>query len=129
MEPIISSLWFYLIGIVDNLSIAFTFFSIILGTAVATFTAMYIVSLVDTYFEEHRAIWSKLAKSSFKLFIPIITFSLLIPTSDTIYKMIIADNVTPHNIEVVGDTIENSIDYIFEKINTIYISEGSGSEE
>lgn len=34
-------------------------------------------------------------------------------------KMLVADNITPNNLEIVGDTIKEGVDYIFEKINLV----------
>lgn len=51
----------------------------------------------------------------------IITFSLVIitPSEKTCYKMIAATVVTPNNIEIVGNTTTDIIDYIIESVDTL----------
>ena len=44
----------------------------------------------------------------------VITF---IPSKETCYKMMVASQITDNNIQKAEDTIKNSVDYIFEKIN------------
>ena len=119
MEPIINPLWFYLISVVDNMLVFLAIITVLSGMAVLIFIVAYGLCSVDNYYEEYKPIYSKFLKTSLKIFISALILSMLIPNSTTIYKMIVADNVTPHNIEVVGDTIEGSIDYIFEKINSL----------
>lgn len=41
----------------------------------------------------------------------------LIPTQETMYTMLVSSYVTTDNIETVSDVIQDSVDYIFEKIN------------
>ena len=40
-----------------------------------------------------------------------------IPSKETCYKMMVASQITDNNIQKAEDTIKNSVDYIFEKIN------------
>lgn len=123
MEPIINPWLFYLISVVDNMLVFLTIITVLSGTAVFAFIVAYGICSVDNYYEECKPIHIKFLKTSLKIFIPTLILSMLIPNSTTIYKMIVADNVTPHNIEVVGDTIEGGIDYIFEKINSLTLDE------
>ena len=123
MEPIINPWLFYLIDVVDNMLVFLITITGLSGTAVLVFTVAYGVCSVDNYYEEYKPIHSKFLKKSLKIFIPTLILLMLIPNSTTIYKMIIADNITPHIIEIVGDTVESSIDYIFEKINSLTLEE------
>lgn len=120
MEPIINPLWFYLIDVVDNLSMVSIILLIISILAFAIISFCAVASFIDDTLEEkEKQICLKYLKMTLKVIIPCATIALFTPNSTTIYKMIIADNITPHNIEVVGNTIEDSIDYIFEKINSL----------
>lgn len=123
MEPIINPWLFYLIDVVDNMLVFLLLITSLSGTAALVFIVAYGVCSVDNYYEEYKPIHSKFLKTSLKIFIPALILLMLIPNSTTIYKIIVADNVTPHNIEVVGDTIEGGIDYIFEKINSLSLEE------
>lgn len=42
---------------------------------------------------------------------------IAIPTQETMYTMLVSSYVTTDNIETVSDVIQDSVDYIFDKIN------------
>lgn len=42
---------------------------------------------------------------------------IAIPTRETMYTMLVSSYVTTDNIETVSDVIQDSVDYIFEKLN------------
>ena len=124
MEPIINPLWFYLIYVVDNLQIVFEIILTLSCIALAIICFIMFFEYAELYIDEkEKQIYFKCLKTLLKVIIPCVIITTFTPSSDTIYKMIIADNVTPHNIEVVGDTIEGGIDYIFEKINSLTLDE------
>ena len=124
MEPIINPLWFYLIDIVDGVKSTCTFMLIVSFTVLAIISFVFLFSWSEDNLEEkEKQSYFRYLKLVLKVIIPCVIITIFTPCSDTIYKMIIADNVTPHNIEVVGDTIEGGIDYIFEKINSLTLDE------
>ena len=124
MEPIINPLWFYLIDIVDGVKSTCTFMLIVSFTVLAIISFVFLFSWSEDNLEEkEKQSYFRYLKLVLKVIIPCVIITIFTPCSDTIYKMIIADNVTPHNIEVVGDTIEGGIDYIFEKINSLTLEE------
>lgn len=124
MEPIINPWLFYLIDIVDNINLICMIMLVIAFIALGLISICVFGDMVDdTPGENEKQNYFKYIKISLKVIIPCIIITSFTPSSDTIYKMIIADNITPHNIEVVGDTIEGGIDYIFEKINSLTLDE------
>lgn len=129
MEPIINPWVFYAIDISDNLKFFIGLVSVIVGAIAVVSAISYVVCITDDYFDEWKLRFKTTLHTTLKYLVPLIILFIFIPNSNTILKMIVADNITPHNIEVVGDTIENSIDYIFEKINKIDISEKSRGDE
>lgn len=48
----------------------------------------------------------------------LMTFDMLLPSKKTCYQMMIASQVTEENVKKAEDVIKDSVDYIFEKINT-----------
>lgn len=124
MEPIINPLWFYLIDVVDGVKFTCAFMLIVsfIALAIISFVFLFLWS-EDNLEEKEKQSYFRYLKLVLKVIIPFAIITIFTPCSDTIYKMIIADNVTPHNIEVVGDTIEGGIDYIFEKINSLTLDE------
>lgn len=124
MEPIINPLWFYLIDVVDNINLICMIILIIALIALCVIAICAVSDIVsDIIREDEKQAYFKYIKISLKVIIPCIIITSFTPSSDTIYKMIIADNITPHNIEVVGDAVEGGIDYIFEKINSLTLDE------
>lgn len=49
----------------------------------------------------------------------LILISSLLPSQKTILTMITVQQLTPTNIKIVGNTIEDTVDYIVEKIEDI----------
>ena len=124
MEPIINPLWFYLIDVVDSLQIVVGIILMLSCIALAIVSIIMFFEYSELYLEEReKQTYFKYLKTALKVIIPCIIITSFTPSSDTIYKMIIADNITPHNIEVVGDAVEGGIDYIFEKINSLTLDE------
>ena len=124
MEPIINPLWFYLIDVVDKINLICIIMLVIALIVLSAISICVVSDMVgDIIEEDEKQAYFKYIKISLKVIIPCIIITSFTPSSDTIYKMIIADNITPHNIEVVGDTIEGGIDYIFEKINSLTLDE------
>ena len=44
---------------------------------------------------------------------------ILIPNEETIYRMTVASYITPHNIQITGETVEKIVDKTVEKILTV----------
>lgn len=64
-----------------------------------------------------------LTKNGFKLFISIGIISailtILTPTTETVYTMMVANEITPDNIQVIGKTGKDVVDYITDQIDKI----------
>ena len=58
----------------------------------------------------------KNAKKACAVFIASVVLNVFIPHEETIYKMIIAQHVTPANIQMVGEGAEKAVDKVIEKI-------------
>lgn len=108
--PIIDPMYLYLIEVLHNLDAINNFIFITLAFVVLVSSVMYVI---DEYARE--AINKN--KSSVVLVLMAFTVSLLIvvlvPTKDTMYKMLIASYVTTDNIQLVNDAIKvNLQDYL-----------------
>ena len=121
-EPIINPWIFYILQIVDTLIIISVSVLVISLLLMGT---MFIMILLMNADDEYKDI-AKAAKKQFKRVLALTMFSsimvIFIPSSDTIYKMLIADNLTPNNIQAIGGTLEDSIDYIAEKIKDLNLN-------
>ena len=64
-----------------------------------------------------------LTKNGFKLFISIGIISailtILTPSTETVYTMVVANEITPDNIQTIGKTGKDVVDYITDQIDKI----------
>ncbi len=118
MNPIISPLWFYLIGMSNSLIALCSFIG---SCALVVAIILGVIGGME-YTDGDEDAGRKMLKYMKKCVITgILTFSLvaIIPTEKTCYKMIAATVVTPNNIEIVGSTATDIIDYIIESVDTL----------
>ena len=119
--PIISPWIFYLISVFNVLKIILTIVSIALGFVVlvlliSLFCELDSHSYNKQFFEECKWI-NKCFKKIAIGFIVILLLLVVIPSQQTMYTMLVADNVTYENVEIATDTIKDGVDYIFEKLD------------
>lgn len=118
MTPIISPIWFYLIGIADDFTFTLWFVGLILAAAGAFSTVCVICSSESERKDPSFPILKKWRKA---LVIGIIFIMLgnLIPDEETCYRMMAASMITPNNIEMVGESTKNITDYIIESVDEL----------
>lgn len=112
MTHLINPMWFYLIGICDDLKLVMMILAVICIVVLGFIAFCYLSEHECDYPKEEK---DKVKKIIYKLSIitSIVTLlSILIPTEKTCYKMIIASQVTTENIELVTEQIDKAIDYI-----------------
>lgn len=67
--------------------------------------------------------FDNLTKNGFKLFISIGIISMILtvltPTTETVYTMMVANEITPDNIQVIGKTGKDVVDYITDQIDKV----------
>lgn len=116
MKPIINPIWFYLLGIAENVGTVFLVFGILFAIAGAIIYFIHIVAAFD-----NEEIPKGVGK--FKSFLWFGAVMLLIygiiPTQKTGYAIMAATVVTPNNIEAVGETTTDIIDYIVESVDKL----------
>lgn len=139
-EPIINPWLFYLADILDGLKI---FAMVLTGVAIAyIIICLYCMADNYGYYEDKCKIWSNRLKKSILPAIAFIVFAITMPSKDTLYKMAIAQALTPDNVkmayDVTGKTandilnggsefIKDIMDYGVEKIDEIRT--GSSEED
>jgi hypothetical protein len=114
MEPIINPAWFYFIELFNSLRIFFLFG----GGAVIIFLMIIIwaASLADEDIPEKG---KKFMIRSIIISSIIFILGLFIPSKTTCYRMMTASLVTPNNIEVVGNSATDMVDYIVDSVDKI----------
>lgn len=117
-EPIISPWIFYWIEVIDTMK---TCIGIMGSVIFITLVFLIIFSMngdfdyfVEREEEVHRA--KKMAAIFLALAIPL---NCILPTRETMYKMVAASYMTQENIENVGESIDKIADKLVEKINQV----------
>lgn len=107
--PIINPMYLYLIEVLHNLDVINNFVFVVLAFIVLSAGVMFIDDYTREIFEPHKG-------KMIALFIAFAVSALimvLIPTKDTMYKMLIASYVTTDNIQIVNDAIKTNLqDYL-----------------
>lgn len=120
MKPIISPWLIYLIDLFDNLKGLFTIALILFGCAAVVLSIILFIGSVDYEQDEDPIVTCKkhLKQSVIWLCVSGLLFAV-IPSKDTMYKMIVSENVTTDNIQAVGKTGKDVVDYITDQIDKV----------
>ena len=127
MKPIINPLWFYLIGVSEN--VACTFW-IVGGLLITIGIIIGIVLLCDGCGMNEDMV-KKILKVFKKAVIIgglLVTVSDLTPSKDTCYKMMTAALVTPNNITAVGEAATDVVDYIVDSVDKLLEGDEAAEE-
>ena len=118
MAPIINPLWFYLIGISEN--VACTFW-IVGGLLITVGVIIGIVLLCEGWDmrEDSAKTLLKVFKKTVIIGGLLVTIGNLTPSKDTCYKMMTAALVTPNNITAVGEAATDVVDYIVDSVDQL----------
>lgn len=121
--PIINPWIIYLISLCHNLK----FISII--AICITVVAVVIIGL-SCGFEEYdccdkedakaiRQYYMEWIKIPAIVLISSLALNIALPSEKTCYTMLVSSQLTPQNIQSVGNDLKSAVDYIFEKINEL----------
>lgn len=124
MKPIINPWIMYIIGLIYNINIVFSIifivllsiFILILFGIIVTFVDNYTIDEIDSFLDDYHD-FIKWFKRGCVALVIIGTVLILMPSEKTLYSMVVLDNVTPNNIETIGNTGKDVVDYIFDKID------------
>lgn len=120
--PIINPWIFYVIDILSNLkgvSRFATFITVIALIFIAIITAYLKVQDSCSGSENNIEVIGTLTRFFKKLLIVayiVISVFIVTPSEETMYKMLVAQNVTYENIDKAQEEIKETVDYIFEKL-------------
>ena len=118
MTPVISPWVFYAISMADRLNSFFLILTFVLVCIVVGFFIWKVSDLDWRPNEDIQALCDKVLKKTIVPAIISIILALVIPSSNTVTKMVIAQNVTYDRVEQVTDTVEtvyNDIMELFEE--------------
>ena len=108
---------FYTIEIINNLSAILIFILTIVLVVLLVFGLSILNMLSDRdLFEDELKKAKKNCKMLIKIFVLVSVLCALIPSKETMYAMLIADNLTYENLDMAAEVIQESVDYIFDKM-------------
>ena len=122
MKPIISPWLIYLIDLFNNLKGLLNVILILLGCVIVGILIIWFVCFIDYKDEQDDNVIIVCKKHLKKLIIWLGISGLLftaIPSKDTMYTMLVLDNVTTDNIQSIGKTGKDAVDYIVNQIDKV----------
>ena len=127
MNPIISPVLIYLIGISSSIQWLFSLFTVISISCVFVATLIYLFTVADMYSDDDTPHYIMLCSKIIKYgVICTVTFGViasLIPSKEVVTAMIVANYITPDNLQGTNDVIKSNLqDYvniIVEAINKV----------
>ena len=120
MKPIISPWLIYLIDLVDKFQGIISAALCVLGFAIVVLVIAWLLVSTD-YDQDDSSIVTckKYLKKSIIWFVVSGLLFAVVPSKDTMYVMLTLDNVTTDNIQAIGKTGKDVVDYITDQIDKI----------
>lgn len=127
MEPIISPVFIYLIGISSSVQWLFSLFAAISISFVVVASAVYLFTLADMYSDDDTQhtimLCSKIIKYGVICAVTLGVIAALIPSKQIATAMLISSYVTPDNLhganEVIKANLQDYINMVVEGINKV----------
>ena len=113
MKPIISPWLIYFASRADNLA---TFFGVIAGICGSIAIGAFFAGLAG--YDEPFKFRKTISKSIIGCVVMII-ITIMTPNTETIYTMAVVNEITPDNIQTIGKTGKDVVDYITDQIDKI----------
>lgn len=113
MKPIISPWLIYFASRADNLT---TFFGVIAGICSIIAIGAFFAGLAG--YDEPFKFRKTISKSIIGCVVMTI-ITIMTPNTETIYTMAVVNEITPDNIQTIGKTGKNVVDYITDQIDKI----------
>lgn len=120
MKPIISPWIIYLIDLVDKFQVIINIALIVLGFTIICLGIAWLLFSTECDQDDSIIVTCKkyLKKSIIWFVISGLLFAV-VPSKDTMYVMLTLDNVTTDNIQAIGKTGKDVVDYITDQIDKI----------
>ena len=121
MNPIISPWLIYFAELADSINMTFLFVALItfIIMAFAFITYMDNKKFIPYMDNKKDETLKQCLKKSFIWFCISIAIVVITPSKDTVYTMVVLDNVTTDSIQAIGKTGKDVVDYITDQIDKI----------
>lgn len=122
MKPIINPFWIYLAEVTNNIKFITGFLLVGLVIAYIVLWLSYAFDSGSPWCNDKKEQLAENKKTRKIILISAIATSVIVaiaPSKDTIYKMIVASNITEDNLKSAGQTIDNLVDSVIDKINKL----------
>lgn len=116
MHYIINPWAFYLLGVSNSVGVVCVVFLFLFGITFGVYSIIWLVEFSE--YEEYKTPSWIFKKWKVPLILSI-AFLVFMPSEDTIYKMMIASQVTTENIDTAKETIQDVADYIVDAVKEI----------
>lgn len=110
MNPIISPIWIYLIGISTGVQNTLLIAGGVILASIIAFTLFEDLDILKRICSIKKLFFTGLL---------LIFLAVLTPSEKTCYAMLAASVITPDNIETVGETSKDIVDYIIESVDKL----------
>lgn len=130
MKPIINPWSIYLINVLSGLKNIFMA-AVVAAIFVGIGNAIYFLIVIDNPYHDKDKILN-IKKYFKKSVVGLIISALLVvitPSKDTMYTMLALDNLTTDNIQAIGKTGKDVIDYVSDQIDKIVNGNNSNDVE
>lgn len=120
MKPIISPWLIYLINLVDKFQVIINIALVVLGFTIICLGIAWLLFSME--YDKDDSIIVTCKKYLKKSIIWVVVSGLLfavVPSKDTMYVMLTLDNVTTDNIQAIGKTGKDVVDYITDHTDQI----------
>lgn len=122
MKPIINPWLIYLAGICDPIKILIGFFGFML-TIICIVLLCFILS--KSLIEDEECKYLKYTKKTIIACISCIVLAVAIPSQQTVYTIVISNQITTDNIKLLGGTAKDVIEYLTDQIVKITDNEST----
>lgn len=121
--PIIKPSLIYLINLACNAKFALIMIITVAALAVAIIVVVWFIAEYEHIGKEKerdvRQYFIKWLKIPTIVLISSLALNLAIPYKQDCYAMLVTSQLTPQNIQSVGNDLKSAVDYIFEKIDEL----------
>nr|DAS11960.1 MAG TPA: Renin receptor-like protein [Caudoviricetes sp.] len=120
MKPIINPWLIYLIDLVDKFQVIINIALVVLGFTIICLGIAWLLFSMEYGKDDSIIVTCKkyLKKSIIWVVVSGLLFAV-VPSKDTMYVMLTLDNVTTDNIQAIGKTGKDVVDYITDQIDKI----------